>query len=70
MVLGQWICETMNKWQNALGAAVLFTCALGIAWLMVKWLDLDWDRALLVQILWLTTLNRWHQPDSASGDPK
>ena len=40
---------------------LMFSSALGIAWLMVRVMDLTWDRALLIQILWLTALNRMHQ---------
>lgn len=49
---------------NGVGSAIMFTMSLGIAWLLVQFLHLSWDRALLVQILWLTALNRWHQPSA------
>lgn len=54
------------KWQNAMGVAALFAIALGVVWAMVKLLGLTWDRALLVEILWLTTMNRWHQPEKGA----
>lgn len=55
-----------TRWQNALGTAMMFVVSLGVIWLMVRYLRLTWDQALLVQILWLTVMNRWHQPDRVS----
>ncbi len=49
---------------NGLGSLTLFLVSLGSAWLTVKMAGIDWDRALLFQILWICALNRWHQGES------
>lgn len=54
--------KTNQRIINGLGSASMFGMSLVMAWLMVNFLSFTWDRALLVQILWLTALNRWHQP--------
>ena len=57
----------MTRWQNTLGIAGTFAMALGISWLIAVKLGLGWDRALLIEILWLTTMNRWYQDDKGAS---
>lgn len=47
--------------KDGLGAATLFGVALVMAWLMVRIFEISYDRALLVETLWLVTVCRYQQ---------
>jgi hypothetical protein len=53
----------MRPWQNNLGAATIFGVCLAVSWLMVHALHMGWDRSLLIQIMWIVCVTRWHQPN-------
>lgn len=53
---------TEQQLRNGYGCAVLFTVGLLVAWGIVKLFNCPWDTALLIEILWIVSMLRYHQP--------
>jgi hypothetical protein len=60
---GDKVIHNETSWQKAFGTALMFAMAIGTAWGMEAAFGFTWERALIIETLWLVCLTRYHQED-------